>query len=331
MTTIGTLDRQPERPPGPRRPGAPTAPAGRPGDRPGGTSRSHSGSCGCSTACCSSSRSCSPDASPPRSSRPLASGQPGVGRLAGAARRLGDRRASRAGQPGVRPGAARARRWPSWCRAPCDRPWCARWCGRRRCGSSARGSGGLAGGTASLLAGAPGAVALYGVLALAAWPGSDECRRTPAGRSRRGSRWPGPSIWLDLALVALLPANRSAGAVRDQVEATAGRGARGGSPTWTEWSAPAPGTSGRGPRWCSSWSRPPSDCSDSARSANDASPPGRASCVALAAWVVGQGLGLLTSGSATDPNTGPLLVLCGVALLGVGTRVPAAPTADDPV
>ncbi len=35
----------------------------------------------------------------------------------------------------------------------------------------AEGLGGLGGGTSSLLAGAPGAVALYAVLGLAAWPG----------------------------------------------------------------------------------------------------------------------------------------------------------------
>lgn len=40
---------------------------------------------------------------------------------------------------------------------------------------------------------------------------------------------------------------------------------------------------------------------------------------ALLFWVIGQGAGLLSSGHATDPNTGPLLVLLGVAVLGAPT------------
>lgn len=38
--------------------------------------------------------------------------------------------------------------------------------------------------------------------------------------------------------------------------------------------------------------------------------------IALASWVLFQGLGELTSGHATDPNSGPLVVLLGVAVLG---------------
>jgi hypothetical protein len=36
-------------------------------------------------------------------------------------------------------------------------------------------------------------------------------------------------------------------------------------------------------------------------------------------WVVGQNFGFLASGTATDPNTGPLLALAGVSLLGIRT------------
>ncbi len=53
--------------------------------------------------------------------------------------------------------------------------------------------GGLAGGTASLLTGGPGAALLYAVLALAAWPAPGGRRRTGGrNRWRRGSHWPGP-------------------------------------------------------------------------------------------------------------------------------------------
>ena len=43
--------------------------------------------------------------------------------------------------------------------------------------------------------------------------------------------------------------------------------------------------------------------------------------VALATWAVGQNFGSLASGMATDPSTGPLLVLAALALLGVGETV----------
>jgi hypothetical protein len=45
----------------------------------------------------------------------------------------------------------------------------------------------------------------------------------------------------------------------------------------------------------------------------------------LAAWVVVQGLGDLTTGQATDPNTGPLLVLLGVATYAAGRSQPFRP------
>lgn len=46
--------------------------------------------------------------------------------------------------------------------------------------------------------------------------------------------------------------------------------------------------------------------------------------IGLASWVVLQGLGALTTGSSTDPNTGPLILLLGLALLGA----PSAPWSE---
>jgi hypothetical protein len=47
--------------------------------------------------------------------------------------------------------------------------------------------------------------------------------------------------------------------------------------------------------------------------------------VATTFWVLGQNIGELYSGQATDPNTGPLIVLMALALVGstAGTRLPA--------
>jgi hypothetical protein len=43
----------------------------------------------------------------------------------------------------------------------------------------------------------------------------------------------------------------------------------------------------------------------------------------IAIWAIGQGFGLLFSGQATDPNSGPLIAMMAVALLtpaGSGLR-----------
>ena len=81
------------------------------------------------------------------------------------------------------------------------------------------GLGGLATGHASLVTGAPGAVLLYAVLALAAWPASDH--RNPAGRTDTAVAGWFPAAWLILwiggALLQLLPSQRGAVALHDQM------------------------------------------------------------------------------------------------------------------
>jgi hypothetical protein len=193
------------------------------------------------------------------------------------------------------------------------------------------GLGGLAGGTSSLLSGAPGAVALYAVLALAAWPGG---AHRDGGQTAEGPR-PVPSwfpvawaaIWLDLALVALLPANRSVGAVRSQVDGSAG--------PLPGWLSHVDRAVGAGVGHAGIWTIVLLAAGPAAigllglgtvRQRRAAAWCGIG--LASAAWVVGQSFGLLFSGSATDPNTGPLLALCGVALLGVlhpSTHAPEVP------
>jgi hypothetical protein len=44
--------------------------------------------------------------------------------------------------------------------------------------------------------------------------------------------------------------------------------------------------------------------------------------MALDFWVLGQGFGQITSGMATDPNTGPLLILLAFALVPASGRHP---------
>jgi hypothetical protein len=49
------------------------------------------------------------------------------------------------------------------------------------------------------------------------------------------------------------------------------------------------------------------------------------SALTLAFWVSSQDLGSLTTGQATDPNTGPVLVLMAIAIAGTAARFGAAP------
>jgi hypothetical protein len=86
------------------------------------------------------------------------------------------------------------------------------------------GLGGLAGGSSSLLSGAPGAASLYAVLAMAAWPscplGHDSADRSTNGGVAEWYPLAWAAIWFDLALLALLPANRSVAAVSGQIDSS---------------------------------------------------------------------------------------------------------------
>ncbi len=198
------------------------------------------------------------------------------------------------------------------------------------------GLGGLLAGTASPVDGAPGAVLLYGLLAVLLWPADrtpaarTPAARTPAARTpavrvpavcapaapftaaravgRRVAQACWLVVWLGLATLALLPASRAIG--RTIADTTPGE------PTWLAWTdAHAASALTRhgllaavvlavvlvivasGPFL-----------------------PRRAArvvivlAVALAAalWLA-QGLGGILTGSATDPDTGPLLALLALA------------------
>ena len=182
------------------------------------------------------------------------------------------------------------------------------------------GFGGIAGGTASALTGAPGAALLYGMLAVAAWPRatslSGRGRDGPVGEWFAGA-W--AALWVGLGLSALLPANRSAGRVADQLTQVAGT-----VPGWLShvdhvvaglvrssgWAGvalltvipAAVGITGLGSncvRRVAAWA---------------------GIVLAIATWVVGESFGQLGSGIATDPNTGPLLVVAAFALMSTTNR-----------
>jgi hypothetical protein len=188
----------------------------------------------------------------------------------------------------------------------------------------AEGLGGLATGNASLVTGAPGAVLLYGVLALAVWPATDD--RSPRAADDAAIAGWFPFAWLVLwlggALLQLLPSQRGTTALHDQL------GSAEGTPAWLTSMHHLAGTV-------------LSHAGSAAFIALVAAmvliglgglagrPWRTAAAVAGAVlattfWVLGQNIGELYSGQATDPNTGPLIVLMALALIGSSatTRLP---------
>lgn len=168
------------------------------------------------------------------------------------------------------------------------------------------GLGGLAGGHASLLTGLPGAVLLYAVLAVAAWPqrGDPLDGRAPAPLVL--GAW--ALAWATGALFQLLPGQSSAG----QLAATVTGGGT-GAPAWLSGVDAAighwlerVGPAGVGVLVVVELAIGLGALS-SRRLARWASIAG--AFAALAIWVVGEAFGQVLSGHSTDPNSGPLLVL----------------------
>ncbi len=181
------------------------------------------------------------------------------------------------------------------------------------------GLGDVFGWHTTALAGAPGAALLYAVLALAAWPGSSPGRSDQeARRSELLPTWTLGAwaiLWVGSAVLSILPANVSSGAIAAQLTSDAST-----VPSWLaaidRGVASAVHASGpmatvltvavelaigmlvfthRPMRTVALWA---------------------GVAVALLYWAVGQSFGQLFSGQATDPSTGPLVVLLGLVVLG---------------
>lgn len=195
------------------------------------------------------------------------------------------------------------------------------------------GLGGLASGHASLLTGAPGAAVLYALLAVIVWP--EPVEDAPAGWrgwSRHDSSGP-PAAWTPIAWAVAWVGGAVLQALPGQNTPVGLAGALTGDDL-PAWQAGLNGQvadhvlrSGSQDNWlllavllavglCALGGR---------RLRAFAGWAG--AVVAVVFWLLGQGFGDLLSGRATDPNTGPLLVLFALALLGA--PVPEAVPADE--
>jgi hypothetical protein len=178
------------------------------------------------------------------------------------------------------------------------------------------GLGGVLSGAASPVSGAPGAVILYALLAVVLWPARRDRPPAPFIAARATGAPAARAIWLvlwaSLAYFAVTPANRAPQALHDMIA----------------------GMTGHQPRWLAAIDR-----SAAALVAHQ----GLAASIALAVafaliavgvclpvrvargalvlafvvaavlWVIGQALGGMLAGGATDPNSGPLLALLALA------------------
>jgi hypothetical protein len=194
------------------------------------------------------------------------------------------------------------------------------------------GLGGILSGSASPLTGAPGAVILYALLAVLAWPVMAGRRAdgpvaagSPLGLTGARACW--LVLWGSFAYFILQSANRAPGALRDMFAGLASSGEPGWVSAMDRGLASAAGThglaisiglavvfvaAGLGIFW-----------SVTARAALLLSV-----LMGVAIWVLGENFGALLTGQGTDPNSGLLLVLLAAAFWPLRRR-PAPTVSSD--
>jgi hypothetical protein len=184
------------------------------------------------------------------------------------------------------------------------------------------GLGGLASGHATLITGAPGAAALYALLAAAVWP------RTGARTDRVDTDNAQPAQWLTVAWATLWIGGAALQSLPGQNQTS-------------EITAQLRDNTEDAPGWLSALTQGAAHVLDRTGtpllivlivlmvlSGLAALRPGAlrltavtiGTVLAIAFWLLGQNLGGLDTGQATDPNTGPLLLLMVVCLLSTSTQ-----------
>jgi hypothetical protein len=187
------------------------------------------------------------------------------------------------------------------------------------------GLGGVLNGSASPVSGAPGAVILYGLLAVLLWPADRPGVTAPFVAARAIGAPVARLLWLvlwgSLAYFALTPANRAPQALHDMIV-----GMTGGEPGWLTWSENHAATVVANQGLTASIVLAvvliviaagvflPSPLARSALIV--------ALVVAAFIWVFGEAFGQLLTGGATDPNSGPLLALLALAYWPLATAGP---------
>jgi hypothetical protein len=171
------------------------------------------------------------------------------------------------------------------------------------------GLSGMASGHASLITGAPGSALLYAVLAVAAWPGQEGSREGPA--AWLPVAW--AMVWVGGAVFQALPGQNSGTAIASALT--------GGTAGAAPWLVSLDGSLG-------AWAAHHGVLAVillvttevligvgalARRTRVPAVTLGLA--LTLAMWFLGQDVGALHTGQATDPNSGPALALMAIALL----------------
>jgi hypothetical protein len=209
------------------------------------------------------------------------------------------------------------------------------------------GLGGLLTGTASPLTGAPGAVLLYVLVGLLAWPrqvspggtegpsmerASMERASTERGSMERGSRLLGQAgaraiwvvLWVGSAALLLQPANLAGAALRDALQTAAA-----GQPGWyarlLSGAARVVGPSGTALTLALAVELAVVGIGG-ALAPRAPAILGLVVVLALAIWALPEGLGGILTGQGTDPNTGPLLALAAFAWYRAGPQEKALRT-----
>jgi hypothetical protein len=191
------------------------------------------------------------------------------------------------------------------------------------------GLGGLASGHANLVAGFPGAASLYVLLSAAALPPRRSASISSSPDADRPPRWIAAGwaiFWVAGATIQLLPGQNRSTDLGNEVATTTT------TPTWLNHVRTVVGDQIAGnhlavPIVVALATGIGLGAYGSVGVRRTAAAAGAA--IAVASWALVQGFGTLTSGQATDPNTGPLLVLFAVTLAAIPTardRRPARST-----
>jgi hypothetical protein len=201
------------------------------------------------------------------------------------------------------------------------------------------GLGGLLAAPQSPIMGAPGAALLYAVIAVLLWPRAESASPRQATRVSVatagplrgvGARLVWGALWAGFAIESVQAANRTPSALHDLIA-----GMQEGEPAWLRAidRNAANALAGHGTGVSIGLAVVCVAIALSVFAGNRVTRVGLVTSGVLAAliWVVAQNLGEIATGQATDPNTGPLLILLAATYWPVRERRPAgAATVDVP-